>query len=47
MIPVIHSWAEAIMPVIAIVGSLIYFERRLARLEAKVEILLLRKEGDE
>ncbi len=40
MIPIIHSWAEAIMPVMAIVSALIYFERRLARLEAKVEMLL-------
>jgi hypothetical protein len=40
--PVAQSWAEILVPVIAIVSALLLMERRLARLEERVEFIVRR-----
>ena len=42
MMPVAQSWAEIVIPVIAIVSALLLMERRLARLEERVEFIVRR-----
>lgn len=40
MIPVVQSWGEGVLAILALAATLIAFERRMARVEAKVELLI-------
>jgi hypothetical protein len=42
VMPIAQSWAEIIIPVFAIVSALLLLERRIARLEARVEFIVQR-----
>jgi hypothetical protein len=42
VMPVAQSWAEIIIPVLAVVSALLLLERRIAKLEAKVEFIVQR-----
>jgi hypothetical protein len=42
VMPIAQSWAEIIIPVFAVVSALLLLERRIARLEARVEFIVQR-----
>lgn len=48
MMPIVHTWGEGIMMAAAILAGILLFERRLAKVEAKVELILKRMQfGDD
>lgn len=42
IMPIAQSWADVIIPVCAVVSALLLLERRIARLEARVELIIQR-----
>lgn len=40
MIPIMHSWSEGVLAILALAAVLVSFERRLARLESRIDMIL-------
>lgn len=40
MIPVMHSWSDGVLTILALAAVLVSFERRLARLETRLDMIL-------